>query len=151
VSVSAGHIDRHAGDEIGVARCQEADHLGLVRRLGDAPQRRPCDFGGVILGALLLPAGADPLGQGAAWGDRVDVDAMRAELKRDFSGKGDDPAFGSGVGSTARPAVAAAGDRREIDDLAMPLPLHDRRHRMTKQECAFEVEGNQPLPVARVS
>ena len=102
VSVAAGHVDCHAGDEIGVARCQKADHLGLIGRFGDAPQRRPCDFGGLILGALLLPARANPLGQGAAWCDRVDVDAIGAEFKRDLPGKGDDPALGGGVGRTAR-------------------------------------------------
>src|SRR5579863_4384927 len=35
---AAGDVDRQAGDEIGVARVEDADHLSLVGRLGDEPQ-----------------------------------------------------------------------------------------------------------------
>ena len=40
-------LDGEAGDEIGVGRGQEADHVGLVDRFGDAAQRRAFDLLGL--------------------------------------------------------------------------------------------------------
>jgi hypothetical protein len=48
-SVAAGYVDRDASDKIGIARRQKANHLGLIRRLGDAPQRCALDLGGLVL------------------------------------------------------------------------------------------------------
>src|ERR1700760_4576619 len=106
-SISSGYVDGHAGHEIGVAGCQEADHLRLVRRLGDAAQRRAPDLGLLVLRARLVPAGPDAFGQRAARRDRVDVDAVRAELESELPGKGDDAALRGGVGAARRDAEAA--------------------------------------------
>src|SRR6188474_2233819 len=40
-------IDRQTRNEIGVRRGEEADHVGLVGRLGDAAQRRALDLLGL--------------------------------------------------------------------------------------------------------
>src|SRR5262249_48646410 len=114
-SIAAGHVDRHAGDKIGVSGCQKADHLGLVGRFGDAAQRGALDLGLLVLRARLVPARPDPLGQGTARRDRVDRDPEGPELEGELAGKGDDAAFGGGIGAAAGGAEAAAGDRRQVD------------------------------------
>ena len=91
MSISSGNIDRDAGHEIGVARRQKADDLGLVGGLGDAAQRGARDLRGLVLRALLVPARPDALGQSAARRDRVDVDAVRSEFEGELASKGDDP------------------------------------------------------------
>src|SRR6202035_1213221 len=101
-------------------------HLGLVGRLGDAPQWRAVDLGLLVFRARLVPARPDALGQGPARRDRVDVDAVGSELEGELAGEGDDAAFGRGIGAAARDAEAAPGDRGQVDDLAPALALHDR-------------------------
>src|SRR5207237_9003670 len=39
-SIAAGYVDRDAGHKISITRRQKTDHLALVRRLGDASERR---------------------------------------------------------------------------------------------------------------
>src|SRR5216684_9123576 len=105
-SISAGYVDRDAGHEICIARGEKTDHLRLVDRLGDAAQRGTVDLGLLVLRARLVPARPDALGQRAARGDRVDVDAVGAELEGELSGEGDDAALGGGIGAAARNAQA---------------------------------------------
>src|SRR2546426_10559389 len=93
ISVAAGHVDGHAGDEVRVARREEADHARLVAGLGHAPQWRALDLLRLLLRRSLLPARADPFGQGHARRDRVDVDAVGPELVRELSGERDDAAL----------------------------------------------------------
>src|ERR1043165_8276806 len=80
-SIPAGHVDRHARHEIGIARRQKTDDLGLVGRLADATQGRAVDLGLLVFRARLVPARPDALGQGAARRDRVDVDVVGPELE----------------------------------------------------------------------
>src|SRR5205085_10422977 len=119
--VSPGDVDRHAGHEIGVARRQKTDDLCLIRRFGDAAQRRAVDLGLLVFRARLVPARTDAFGQGAARRDRVDVDVMRPEFEGELPGEGDDAALCRRIGAAARRAETAPGDRGEIDDLAAAL------------------------------
>src|SRR5204863_9918782 len=128
-SSPAGYVDRHSGHEIGVAGGQKTDHLGLVRRLGDAAQWRAVDLGLLVFRARLVPARPDALGQGAARRDRLDVDVIGPELKGELTREGDDAAFRRGIGARRRRAEPAPGDRGEIDDLAAALLFHDRHDR----------------------
>src|SRR6202043_2111315 len=91
--------------------------ISLVHRLGDAAQRRAPDLGLLVLRARLVPARPDAFGQRAARRDRIDVDAVRAELESELPGKGDDAALRGGVGAARRDAEAAPDDRRQVDDL----------------------------------
>src|SRR5438270_11896359 len=133
-SISAGYVDRYAGHEIGVAGRQETDHLGLVRRLGDAAQWRAVDLGLLVFRARLVPARPDAFGQGAARRDRVDVDVVGPELEGELAGEGDNAALRRGIGAAARRAEAAPGDRGQIDDLAAALAFHDRHDSVGEQE-----------------
>src|SRR6185437_15960980 len=144
---AAGDVDRLAGDEIGVLRRQEADYPGLVDRLGDAAQRGLVDLGGLGLLAAALPMRADALGQRDARRDRVDVDAVGAELVAELFGEGDDPALCRGIGGARRDAAAAPGDRGQVDDLAAALLLHHRHDGVGEQERAVKVELDEFLPV----
>ncbi len=79
--------------------------------------------------------------------DRVDRDAVGAQLEGELAGERDDAALGGGVGARARPAEPAAGDRGQVDDLAAPLPLHHRDHRVGEEERPGQVEVDQLLPL----
>src|SRR4029450_3019796 len=94
-------IDRQARNEIGVRRGEEADHVGLVGRLGDAAQRRALDLLGLRGLRALVPMGPDALRQGDTGGDGIDVDAVGPELEGELAGESDDAALGRGVGAGA--------------------------------------------------
>src|SRR5690348_4752705 len=98
-SISAGYVDGDAGDEIGITGSQETDHLGLIRRLGDAAQRGALDLGRLVFRALLVPARANALGQRLARRDRVDVDPIGAEFEGELAGEGDDTSLRRGIGA----------------------------------------------------
>src|SRR5437763_13290791 len=149
-SIAAGYVDRDAGHKISITRRQKTDHLGLVRRLGDASERRLVDLGLLVLRARLVPAWRYALGQGAARRDRIAVDVIGPELEGELPGEGDDAAFRGGIGARRRRAEPAPGDRGEIDDLAAALLLHDWHDRVGEQERAVQIELDQLLPVGEV-
>src|SRR5262249_58703444 len=62
-------------------------------------------------------------------------------------GEGDNAPFGRRVGAAGRGAEAAAGDRRQVDNLAALAPLHQRYHGVAEQERAVQVELDKLLPV----
>ena len=91
---------------------QEADHLGLVRRLRHPPQRCRLDLCRLSLRRALVPVRPDPFRQRQAGRDRVDVDPERPELERQLAGERDDPALRRGIGAPLatlmpRPAIEA--------------------------------------------
>src|SRR5205823_8930012 len=147
VSEPAGHVDGHPGDEVGVAGGQEADHPRLVARVGDTSQRRARDLARLLLRRPLLPAWPDPLGQREAGGDRVDADPEGPQLVSQLPREGDDPTLRGGVGAAAALAEPPPCDGRDVHDLAAPLALHDRRHRVAEEERALEVERDETLPL----
>src|SRR5499427_6275448 len=65
------HIDGDAGDEVGVARGEEADDPGLVARLRHAPERSAVNLLRLLLRRPLLPARPNALGQGHAGRDGI--------------------------------------------------------------------------------
>src|SRR3990170_883872 len=146
-SDASGHVDGHAGDEVRVARGEEADHPRLVRGLGHAAQRRARDFPRPLLRRPLLPVRPDPLGQRHAGGDGVDRDAEGAQLVRELRREGDDAALGGRVRAAAARADAATGDGRDVHDLAAPLALHDRHDGAAAEKRPLEVERDEALPV----
>ena len=103
---AAGDVDGEAGDEIGVGGGQEADHVGLVDRFGDAAQRGAFDLFGLRALRALLPMRPDAFGEGDAGGDGIDVDAVRPELMGELAGERDDAALGRGIGARAVGAEA---------------------------------------------
>src|SRR5262249_25534499 len=97
-SDATGHIDGHPGDEIRVLRGEEADHARLIPRLRYPAERRVGDLLRLLLGRPAVPVGPDPLGQGEAGGDGVDVHAEGAELVAQLAREGDDAPLGRRVG-----------------------------------------------------
>ena len=96
-----------------------------------------------------VPARLEPGAQRQARGDGVDGDAVGAELERELARQRDDAALRRGVGAAAGGAHAAAGDRRDVHDLARALPLHHRHHGMQKEKCSREVEVEKLLPFSK--
>src|SRR5215475_16068687 len=74
------HVDGDAGDEVGVAGGEEADHPRLIARLGHASERRAEDLLRLLLRRPLLPPRSDPLRQRHAGRDRVHGDAEGPQL-----------------------------------------------------------------------
>src|SRR5687768_980173 len=73
--LSAGHVDRDAGDEVGVGRGQKADDPSLILRSGDPAERRALDLGGLALRGPRSPVRQQPLGQGEAGRDGIHCDS----------------------------------------------------------------------------
>jgi hypothetical protein len=71
---------------------------------------------------------------------------LRSEFEREMARQGDQSSFGRRIGACR---VAATDDtvyRRDEDSRASRLPKV-RQRRLKRQECASQIDGNDPVPV----
>src|SRR5215510_15650447 len=110
VLLAAGDVDGYARNEIGIGRCQKANHAGLILGLGNTSEGRAGNFCGLLSLRHLLPARMKALAQRATGRNGITGDAVRAELERELPSEGDNTAFRSRVGTATTQAETTAGN-----------------------------------------
>ena len=151
-------VERHAGQEVGVAPEEQSARLSLhrseleerPRRLGrNAARRSPhaadARVGGadrplvVGLGRMDRHRAAGPVGREAAGLDRGDLNAERRDLVRHHLAEAGDRELRRLVRAQPRRAAPPPADRAHLQDAAAALLAHDRQHRAGDVDDAIEI------------
>ena len=135
-----------AGDPVRLLRGQErhrGSDVGRHRTARDGLQRHH------EVERLGVRAGHHPLAGGQAGGDRVDRDAVRADLGGQRPGEREHRTLGGHVVGHVR---GARRDhvRGDVHDPAVPGPLHVRVDRLAHQEHPVDVHRHDPPPLREI-
>src|SRR5439155_8096453 len=122
---------------------EEEDPAHHVLYLGHAPQRRRAAD---LLQAFAAAHGHDALAGRGAGRDRVDGDAVRAELDRQRAREVVDAGLGRGVGRGGRRPRADARDRADADDAPAALALEGGDGGLDAEEHRLEIEIDDAIP-----
>src|SRR5258708_38049872 len=121
LSQSAGDPHHLSADLVRLRLQQKLDQRGNIVRTGHPPQWNARDL---RVEKLLAENLAHPLGIDRAGRDHVDANAIVAEAARKRAGETDDRGLGGVVDSVAHVIESAeGGQRRDVDDLAVPSCL----------------------------
>src|SRR5215217_1647272 len=141
--LAAVDLDDLTYQVVGGRRSEESDDPGCLLGGALASHRDG------LLQVLAYIGGCEPVverGGYYAWGDTVYEYVLGDEFLGHRAGQGAEATFGCGVGDGAWTTAVASRDRGHVDDLAAPLPPHDRQHRPRDQVDALQVHVHHPLP-----
>jgi hypothetical protein len=93
----------------------------------------------------LVPQALLPIGHHRARLDRVHANVIRTERAGERMGQADDPGLGRGI--SRHLCRAATGDRREIDDRAVPKLAHLRMNRLGCKKMVPQIHVLRVVPI----
>ncbi len=141
---AAVDVDDLAADVVGGRRGEEHHGSHHVLRLAPAPRRRAPLHPAVELG--IVHQRRVHLGGDVAGSDGVDGDALRRPFRRHRPGQHLDTALRRRVGGDGGPRQFA-GQRTDVDDLAVAARHHPPRRLASDDEGRGEVHLDHPAPV----